>query len=929
MSQQKRLFLFDAYALIYRSYFAFIRTPRINSKGFNTSAIFGFTNTIDQVLKREKPTHAAVVFDPKGKTFRNEMFSDYKANREETPEDIRNSIPYIKQIIEALNINIFEVDNYEADDVIGTIATRAEKDGYEVFMMTPDKDFAQLVTDNVKMYKPARGGNDNEILGVEQVKAKFGIQDPKQVIDILALWGDSADNIPGAPGVGEKTSKKLIAKYYSVEGLLENTNDLKGKQKENIENFKEQILLSKELATIIIDVPLELNLNNLEVKEYNKDGLNVLFDELEFKNLTKRLIPEVQAKPQHAQKIQQTSMNLFGDTEPEDVVYQTLDNIKTIKHNYHEVNSFEQRKTLIDKLFLENEFAFDTETTSLDANNAELVGLSFCCKSHEAYWVPLPNTIDDCKKILEEFRPLFENPLIRKVGQNIKYDMLILKWYDMEIKGELFDTMIAHYLIQPDQRHNLDSLAENYLNYKTVGFEEITGKGKNQINMRQAFSLYPNRVKDYAAEDADITWQLKLLLEKELETNGLTKLATNIEMPLIPVLCDMEKSGVKINIASLKNYSVELTELIINIEKEIHDLAGVDFNISSPKQMGEVLFKKLKLDDKAKKTKTGQFSTNEEILVKLRTRHPIIDKVLDFRGYKKLLSTYVDALPKLVNQKTGKIHTSYMQAVAATGRLSSVNPNLQNIPIRDEMGKKIRKVFIPSDDEHIFFSADYSQIELRLMADLSQDKNLLQAFINKEDVHAATASKIYKTPINEVSSEMRGRAKTANFGIIYGISAFGLSQRLNISRKEGKELIDGYFENYPSVKEYMDKSISIARGNGYVETMMGRKRQLPDINSRNAVVRSNAERNAINAPIQGSAADIIKLAMINIYTKMNEAGLKSKMILQVHDELNFDVLKSELDKVKAIVIAEMENAVKLSIPLTVEYGEGNNWLEAH
>ena len=928
MREKKQLFLFDAYALIYRSYFAFIRAPRINSKGLNTSAIFGFTNTIDQIIKKEKPSHVAVVFDPKGPTFRHEMFKEYKANREETPEDIRKSIPYIKQIIEALNINIFEVPGYEADDVIGTIAKRAEKSGFDVFMMTPDKDFAQLVSENVKMYKPPRSGNDAEVWGVDEVKAKFGIQEPKQVIDILALWGDSADNIPGAPGVGEKTSKKLIAEYQSVEGLLQNTNDLKGKQKENIENFKEQILLSKKLATIITDVPVEVDFDKLTIKEYNKNSLSQLFDELEFKNLAKRIINE--EEPVARKAVQQTSMNFFGETDAVSEQISEYDDITSVKHNYQSLNTISERKELIDKLQNLSEFCFDTETTSLDVSAAELVGLSFSFKSHEAFWVPLPEDRKECKLILDEFKSVFENEDIRKIGQNIKYDLLVLSWYDVNIKGELFDTMIAHYLIQPDQRHNLDSLAENYLNYKNIKYEDITGKkGKNQINMRQAIAQYPEKLCDYAAEDADITWQLKIIFEKELAKNNMIDLAGKIEMPLIPVLADMEKAGVNLNVDSLKQYSIELTELIINTEKEIYKLAGTEFNISSPKQMGEVLFNKLKLDDKAKKTKTGQYSTGEEILVKLKDKHPVIEKILDFRGYKKLLSTYVDALPKLVNKKTGKIHTSFNQAVAATGRLSSVNPNLQNIPIREEMGKKIRKVFIPSDDKHVFFSADYSQIELRLMAHLSKDENLIMAFNNKEDIHAATAAKIYNIPLDEVTGKMRSKAKTANFGIIYGISAFGLAQRLNISRKEGKELIDGYFESYPKVKEYMEASIKLAREMGYVETMMGRRRRLPDINSRNAVVRGMAERNAINAPIQGSAADIIKLAMINIYSKMNKAGLKSKMIIQVHDELNFDVLQTELEKVKSIVVNEMENAVKLVVPLIVDFGTGNNWLEAH
>ena len=932
METPKKLFLLDAYALIYRSYFAFIRTPRINSKGFNTSAIFGFTNTLDQVLQQENPSHIAVVFDPPGPTFRHEMFKEYKANREETPEDIRLAVPYIKQIIEGYNIEVVEVKGYEADDVIGTLSGMADKEGFEVFMMTPDKDYAQLVTENVKMFKPARSGKGADVLGIEEVKTKFGIDEPKQVIDILALWGDSSDNIPGAPGIGEKTSKKLVSKYGSVEGLLENTHELKGKQKENVENNKEQIMLSKDLATIRLDVPVEVEIDQFERKELDQDKLKALFEELEFRTIAQRILQSnagaTQTQPSN--QPQQTSLFGFDEQVSAPVVVQELKDIEKTEHFYLMVDTAEKRKELLAGLTSVDEFCFDTETMSKDANNADLVGMSFCWSAGEAYYVPLPENRDECLAILAEFKPVFENTAIGKVGQNLKYDMLVLKWYDIQVAGKLFDTMLAHYLLEPDQKHNMDFLAESYLNYSSISFDDVCGpKGKVQLNMRQAFSKDPELVKDYAAEDADITWQLKDILAKQLAEKKLETLASTVEFPLVPVLADMEFEGVTLDDGSLKGFSSELAGLILANEKEIQEMAGQEFNVSSPKQLGEVLFDRMKLDDKAKKTKSGQYSTNEETLVRLQDKHPIIAKVLEYRGQRKLLSTYVDALPKLINKKSGRIHTSYNQAVAATGRLSSDKPNLQNIPIREEQGRTIRKAFIPSDEEHVFFSADYSQIELRLMAHLSEDPNLMDAFQNNEDVHAATAAKINKIPIEEVSKEMRSKAKTANFGIIYGISAFGLSQRLNISRSEGKELIDGYFESYPKVKEYMDKSIQVARDNGSVATLMGRQRKLADINSRNAVVRGMAERNAINAPIQGSAADIIKVAMINIHRRFKEENLQSKMILQVHDELNFDVFKPELEKVKEIVIKEMEQAVSLKVPLVVDSGLGENWLKAH
>ncbi len=924
MEHNKKLFLLDAYALIYRSYFAFIKNPRINSKGLNTSAIFGFTTTLEQILNKENPSHIGVAFDPKGGTFRNELYSEYKANREETPEDIRLSIPYIKQILEAFNIPILEVAGYEADDVIGTLSHKAEKEGFDVYMMTPDKDYAQLVTEKVFMFKPKRFSVENEVWGIEEVCKKFNIKEPKQVIDILGLMGDSADNIPGAPGVGEKTAAKLIDQYGSIEGLLEHTHELKGKQKEKIEDNVNQIKLSKVLATIALDVPIDFKADELIRDGINADKLKTLFDELEFRTIAQRIL---QTKAQPVEGAVQGS--LFGDDKSL-VSVSSYDTIETVKHNYVLLDTVEKCAAFAKKLSTKKEFCFDTETTGIDANEAELVGISFSYKAHEAYYVPIPENPELYQPIIDVFKPILENPQIKKIGQNIKYDILMLKWYGIETAGDLFDTMLAHYLLQPDQKHNMDFLSQVYLSYNPVSISTLIGpKGKGQKNMRDVYKEQPGKVSEYAAEDADITWQLYLELKKELKQFNLENLAEEIEFPLIPVLAEMEKSGVNLNVDSLGEFAKELTELIISTEKEIKDLAGVDFNVGSPKQTGEVLFVKMKLDEKAKKTKSGQYSTNEETLVRLQDKHPIIEKILDFRGYKKLLSTYVDALPKLINPKTNKIHTSYNQAVAATGRLSSVNPNLQNIPIREEQGRMIRKAFIPSDDEHIFFSADYSQVELRLMAHLSQDPNLLEAFNNKEDVHAATAAKINKIPIEDVSSEMRSKAKTANFGIIYGISAFGLAQRLNIPRSEGKTLIDGYFESYPKVKEYMDYSIKIAREKGFVTTLMGRKRQLNDINSRNAVVRGMAERNAINAPIQGSAADIIKIAMIRIHERFVEEQLKSKMILQVHDELNFNVYKPELDQVKEIVIDEMQNAVRLKVPLIVDHGVGANWLEAH
>lgn len=923
MNSNNKLFLLDAYALIYRSYFAFIKNPRINSKGLNTSAIFGFTTTLEQILKQENPSHIAVVFDPKGGSFRNQIFPEYKANRQETPEDIKLSVPIIKDIVRGLNIPVVEVPGFEADDVIGTLSVKAAKAGFKVYMMTPDKDYAQLVNENVFMYKPRRFSSENEVWGIDEVCTNFNIESPKQVIDLLGLMGDSADNIPGAPGIGPKTAQKLIQEYKSIEDLLKDPSKLKGKLKDRIEENKEQILLSKKLATIILDVPVDFSEEKYKIKDPNTEILQKLFNELEFRTLGSRMLNKNPASSNAVQT------SLFGD-EPGLTLSSSFKSINDIEHQYHLVQSDHDIQKLIGILQQSNSICFDTETTGIDPNEAALVGLSFSVKAGEAWYLPVPEKREEAMKLLEKLRPVLENPLTLKVGQNIKYDIIILKWYGIEVAGKLFDTMLAHYLLYPDQKHGMDFMAEQYLKYKCIHIEELIGEKKGkQRSMRQAFTENPERVKDYAAEDADITWQLYLFLKKKLDDSGLNPLAESIEFPLVYVLAEMEKTGVKLEVESLKDFAIELRELIINTEKTVFEMAGMEFNLSSPKQLGEVLFDHMKLNPDAKKTKTGQYQTNEETILRLKDKHPIIEKILDFRGYKKLLSTYVEALPKLVNPRTKRIHTSYNQAVAATGRLSSVNPNLQNIPIREEQGRAIRKSFIPSGNEYVFFSADYSQIELRLMAHLSQDPNLIEAFFNKEDIHAATAAKIFKIPLAEVNREMRSKAKTANFGIIYGISAFGLAQRLNIPRSEGKQLIDGYFESYPKVKEYMDRSIALARKNGFVETIMGRRRALPDINSRNAVVRGMAERNAINAPIQGSAADLIKLAMIRIHDRFKKEHFKSSMILQVHDELNFDVYKPELDQVKEIVVYEMESVVKLSVPLIADSGIGNNWLEAH
>ena len=922
--QDKRLFLLDAYALIYRSYFAFIKNPRFNSKGLNTSTMFGFVNTLEQLLNKENPTHIAVVFDVHAPTFRHEMFDEYKANRDEMPEDIRKAIPWVRKIIEAYHIPILEKSGFEADDVIGTLAKKAEKSGYQVFMMTPDKDYAQLVSENIFMYKPGRGGNEVEIWGVPEVQDNFQVQTPDQVIDILGLMGDTADNIPGCPGIGPKTAMKLISDYHSIDGLYEHIEELKGKQKEKLVENEEQVRLSRKLAEIILDVPVDFDEKSLLMEDSDSDKLKEIFNELEFRGLAQKKSPQIQKQAE----LTFEQGTLFGSPEMEVPEKRTdLSNIENTPHEYYLVEDAMQRASLRAELSVQKEFCFDTETTGLDTHSVELVCLSFAFRKGEAYCVTLPKERVEAQKIVEEFRLIFEDENIRKIGQNIKFDMLMLMEYGIEVKGPLFDTMIAHYLIQPELKHNLDYLCETYLSYQKVETVTLIGKkGKSQLTMRQAPI---DKLKDYACEDADLTLQLKYAIEPDLDKTGVRSVFNDIEMPLISVLADMEMAGVTLNTGELAVYADVLREQLIELESEIKGMAGKDFNLSSPKQLGPILFEDLKIESKAKKTKTKQYSTSEEVLVKLIDKHPIIAKILEFRGLKKLLSTYVEALPLLVNARTGKIHTSYNQAIAATGRLSSTNPNLQNIPIRDENGRELRKAFTASDKEHLFLSADYSQIELRIMAALSKDEQMISAFKHNDDIHALTAAKIYKVPLEDVSSDMRRKAKTANFGIIYGISAFGLSERLNISRTEAKELIDGYFENFSQVKEYMDACIKVARDKGYVETIKGRRRYLKDINSANGVVRGVAERNAINAPIQGSAADIIKLAMIHIWRELKAQKLQAKMILQVHDELNFDVPKDEVEQLKQIVKEQMEHAVDIGLPLTVEMNAAPNWLEAH
>ena len=919
-----KLFLIDAYALIYRSYYALIRSPRINSKGLNTSAIMGFCNTLNEVITKEQPTHLGVAFDPHGPTFRNEVFPQYKAQREQTPEDIRKSIPIIKDILTAYRIPILQIDGYEADDVIGTLSMKSAEIGIPTYMLTPDKDYGQLVRENVYIYRPRHGGG-YETLGEKEVCEKYGIQSTAQVIDLLGLMGDSADNFPGCPGVGEKTAVKLINEFGSIEQLISNTDKLKGALKEKVESHVEDIRMSKFLATIKIDVPIELDMEKLQMTEPDEDALAKIFDELEFKSFANKVLNKTKNKP----KIVSNQLDFFGLFEGEGTESSKKSNLVSLKdtpHEYKLVDNQEEMMKIRDFFLTTKNLSFDTETTSTNTIDAELVGLSFAVEAHKAFYVPVPADRVEAQKVVEIFRPVYENESIQKVGQNIKYDMEVLRNYGIELKGELFDTMIAHYLIQPELRHNMDYLAEVYLGYQTIHIDELIGpKGKGQRSMRD---LTPEQVYEYACEDADITLQLKNVLEPKLEEVGAKELFWQIEMPLVPVLAEMEMNGVRIDTQSLSETSAQLTQRALDIEKHIFELAGEPFNIASPKQVGDILFGKLRIVEKPKKTKTGQFVTSEDVLQLLRNKHEIVDEILKFRGLKKLLGTYVDALPKLINPRTGHIHTSFNQTVAATGRLSSSDPNLQNIPVRGEDGKEIRRAFIPNDG-CLFLSADYSQIELRVMAHLSGDEHMIAAFREGRDIHAATAAKVYKENIENVSRDQRTKAKRANFGIIYGISVFGLSERLNISRDEAKQLIDGYFATFPRVHEYMEEAKRQARQQGYAETLFHRRRYLPDINSGNATVRGLAERNAINAPIQGTAADIIKVAMIRIFERFRREGIRSKMILQVHDELNFSVLPEEKELVERIVVEEMQNACPLHVPLIADAGWGSNWLEAH
>ena len=942
----EKLFLLDAYALIYRAYYAFIKNPRINSKGFNTSAILGFINTLEDVLKKENPTHIGIAFDPKGPTFRHEAFEQYKAQREETPEVIRASVPVIKEFIKAYNIPIFEVQGYEADDVIGTLAKEAEKRGILTYMMTPDKDYGQLVSETTFIYRPKYGDKEFEVMGVERVKEKFGIQSTLQVIDLLGLMGDSSDNIPGCPGVGEKTAQKLIAQFGSIENLLENTSELKGALKTKVEENREKILFSKFLATIKTDVPIELDMEALKREAPNEEQLTALLDFYELRALKERvkktnMAPSLfdnteetvttsttgkKKEEQQNSPIQGSLFDLFAGEYTGEEKKSSHMTLKEVVHSYKLVDTEEDILSLVSIVKNHKVVCFDTETTSTNALDAELVGISIAVKENEAFYIPMPADREATQKRVAILKELFENEESEKVGQNIKYDITVLANYGIEVRGPLFDTMIAHYVLQPELYHGMDYLAEIYLNYETIKIEELIGeKGRNQKNMRD---IAPTVVCDYACEDADVTLKLKNILQEELKKEGIEKLFYDIEMPLVPVLAYMERNGARIDTGSLKETSTLFSKRLAEIEQEIYSLAGEPFNIASPKQVGDILFGKLKIVDKPKKTKTGQFVTSEDVLAQLQNRHPIVKNILQYRGLKKLLSTYVDALPQLVNPRSGKIHTSYNQTVTATGRLSSSNPNLQNIPIRDEDGKEVRKAFVP-DEGCLFLSVDYSQIELRIMAHLSGDKNMIDDFCSGYDIHAATAAKVYKKPIEEVTKDERRKAKVANFGIIYGISVFGLAERMDVDRREAKELIENYFATYSGVQQYIEKCKQEAKANGYVETIFHRKRYLPDINSHNAVVRGYAERNAVNAPIQGSAADIIKVAMINIYRRMKEENLHSTMILQVHDELNFNVVPEEKDKMLSIVIEEMQNAFPMSVPLIADHGWGANWLEAH
>ena len=918
-----KLFLLDAYALIYRAYYAFIKNPRINSKGMNTSAIMGFVNTLNEILTKERPTHIGVAFDH-GKTFRDEAFPSYKAQREETPEDIRASVPIIKQIIKAMHIPVLQVDGFEADDVIGTLATKAGKAGITTYMLTPDKDYGQLVSDNVFMFRPRHGGG-YETMGPSEVCEKYDLSSTSQVIDLLALMGDSADNFPGCPGVGPKTAAKLIAEFGSIDNMLANSSKIKGKLREKVESAVDDIRMSKFLATIRTDVPIDLNLDELKVEEPDFTQLAEIFTELEFKSLLDKFIK----KPQQQPKVANMQLDLFAENPTNDAVnaeFSSFESLKTTPHEYKLIETEEDACKLFDFFITKQILCLDTETTSINPIDAELVGLSFSVEEGKAFYVAIPAERKKAERIVNIFNPLYESTKILKIGQNIKYDMEVLMNYGVRLAAPMFDTMLAHYVLQPEQKHNMDILAETLLNYQTIHIDELIGpKGKSQKNMRD---ISPADICDYAAEDADITLRLYNVLKPRLKEADVEDLFYNIEMPLVPVLAEMEMNGVLLDTNALAETSKVFTDRMTQIEKNIYELAGHQFNIASPKQVGEVLFGEMKIVDKPKKTKTGQYVTSEEVLQQLRSKAPIVDHILEHRGLKKLLGTYVDALPKLINPHTGHIHTSFNQAVTATGRLSSSDPNLQNIPVRGEDGKEIRKCFIP-EPGCLFFSADYSQIELRVMAHLSGDKNMIEAFREGYDIHAATAARIYKEDINEVTRDQRTKAKRANFGIIYGITVFGLAERLEISRDEAKQLIDGYFETFPQVHDYMEKAKQLAREHGYAETFFHRRRYLPDITSHNATVRNFAERNAINAPIQGSAADIIKIAMIRIYERFRREGIKSKMILQVHDELNFSVLPEEKEQVEKIVLEEMQNAYPLHVPLVADSGWGNNWLEAH
>jgi len=939
MIMGNRLFLLDAMALIYRAYFAMNKNPRITSTGLNTSAVLGFANTLYDILKNEKPSHIGVAFDSFAPTLREAEFAEYKAQRERMPEDIAAALPYIRRLLEGFRIPILELPGYEADDIIGTLALKAGQKGYTTFMVTSDKDFGQLVNDRTFIYRPPRMGNQAEILGVKEVCARYQIDRPEQLIDILGLWGDASDNIPGIPGIGEKRAIELVQQFGSVENLLANTGKLQGKIKENVENFGEQGLFSKKLATIMLDVPLEFEEDRLIMEKPDKEALKELFSELEFRTFAQRVFTDLSVQEQWRQGDRETGRlgdgekqgqgDLFSElpVSEKGIPAEGLQSFDRANVDYQLVDNQEKRNALIERLKKADKFCFDTETTGIDPNNSELVGMSFCFKPGEAFFVHLPDNYQECLDIVREFKPFLEEDKVLKIGQNIKFDLAILKWYEVTVKGKLFDTMLAHYLIEPDMRHNMDYLAETYLNYKTIHIDQLIGKkGKDQLSMR---SVMPDILSDYACEDADITYRLYEKFAPMLDESGLRKLFDEIEIPLVPVLADMEAEGVMLDTAALKDYSVQLGKEVRDVEEQVYDLAGQLFNIASPKQLGEILYEKLKITDKPARTATKQYSTSEDVLAKMLFRHPIIQLILDYRSLTKLKSTYVDVLPTLISPRDKRIHTSYNQAVAATGRLSSNNPNLQNIPIRTDRGKEIRKAFVPRNNDFILVSADYSQIELRIIAHMSGDQNMIDAFRHGIDIHAATAARVYGLQVSEVTPEMRRKAKAVNFGIIYGQSAFGLAERLNIPRREAADIIASYFDQYPGIKSYMDKTIVFAREHGYVETMLGRRRYLRDINSNNAVVRGFAERNAINAPIQGSSADMIKIAMINIHAELTRLATRSKMILQVHDELVFDVYKPELDMIKPLIHDKMKNALPLDVPVVVEMDEGENWLEAH